>query len=362
MTDKVINPNLKILDCTLRDGSYAAKFSEAEIKDICLALDSSGLEYIEVGNGLGLGYHRKKTEDDLIEDKIHIETAKANIKNAKIGVFFIPNIGTMDDLKEAAAAGIDFVRIGNNATNYKEAIPYIDYAKKLGLEVSFNFMKSYVLSPFEFLKASQEVAKTNLDMIYLVDSAGGMFPRQVADYIRLLSENIDTCKIGFHGHNNLMLVNANNIEAINNGAALVDTTLMGLGRGGGNSQTEIMLYIFERMGLEHGIDNKIILEAGKKYIVDKMAGPRNAYDIDVVSGFAMFHSSFFTMFSKVAEEKGVDVRDLIIRVCNIDQENPNLDLINEVAGEILSNKTSVYSPRSIKDASKQRGKVGQGGH
>src|SRR5437764_760423 len=46
-----------ILDCTIRDGSYAIdfKFTAEDTALIAEQLDRAGLQYIEVGHGLGLG-------------------------------------------------------------------------------------------------------------------------------------------------------------------------------------------------------------------------------------------------------------------------------------------------------------------
>ena len=50
----------QILDCTLRDGSYVNNFcfSYNDTKQICDSLEKSGVKYIEIGHGLGLGASR----------------------------------------------------------------------------------------------------------------------------------------------------------------------------------------------------------------------------------------------------------------------------------------------------------------
>jgi 4-hydroxy-2-oxovalerate aldolase len=341
-----MNKNAKILDCTLRDGTYVANFSKEEIEIITNKLSISGIEYIEVGHGVGLGYYKKK--EGAMTDEVFISSARNNLRNnAKLGVFFIPGIGDKDDIAQAKELGIDFIRIGTNASDYSKAFPFIEFAKEQGLEVFYNSMKSYILNPFEFTKSAKEIEKIGADGIYLVDSAGGMFPNETEEYIKLLRENIQ-CKIGFHGHNNLMLANANVITAIENGADLVDTTLMGLGRGGGNAPTEIVLYILDKLGVENTIDNKEILKLTKDMIFQKSSTSYSEdYDIDIISGFAMFHSGFLETFTNIAKNHKVDLRDLIIKVSAIEKENPSEELIMNIAKEIKGSMTQVFSPRSI---------------
>ena len=341
-----MNNQVKLLDCTLRDGTYVTNFSQKEVELISNRLSNAGVEYIEVGHGVGLGYFRKK--EGAMTDETFISSAKNNIKDSsRLGVFFIPGIGEKEDIAAAKDCGIDFIRIGTNASDYSKAFPYIEFAKEKGLEVYYNSMKSYILNPFEFAKAAKEIEKIGVDGIYLVDSAGGMFPSETAEYVKLLRENLK-CKIGFHGHNNLMLANSNVIASIENGIDLIDTTLMGLGRGGGNAPTEIVLYIIDKLGVDNPIDNKEILKLTRDLIFQKTSHDyTEAYDIDIVSGFAMFHSGFLETFTKIAQAHSVDLRDLIIKVSAIEKENPTEDLIQSVAKEIQDGETQVFSPRSI---------------
>ncbi len=342
-----MNSSPIILDCTLRDGTYVASFSESEIGEITEKLSICGIKYIEVGHGLGMGYQRLKPE--LMKDADFIAAATKRVKNnAKLGTFFIPGVGNKDDITEAKKLGLDFIRIGTNASDHEKAIPFINHAKEQGLETYYNSMKSYTLSPLKFAKMATEVEKAGVDGVYLVDSAGGMFPDQVSEYIRVTRENVK-CKIGFHGHNNLMLANANIISSIENGADLIDTTLLGLGRGGGNAPTEIVLYIVDKMGIKNKIDNKEILELSKKVNIAKNSKlDTSGFDLDIIGGFAMFHSGFTETFSRIAEHHRVDLRDLIIKVSEINNENPSDRLIAEIAEEIQNNNSKVFSPRSVK--------------
>ena len=64
----------------------------------------------------------------------------------------------------------------------------------------------------------------------------------------------DDVAVGMHEHNNLSLAVANSVAAIEEGATLVDVSLAGLGAGAGNCQTEALVAVLERMGIETGID------------------------------------------------------------------------------------------------------------
>ena len=62
------------------------------------------------------------------------------------------------------------------------------------------------------------------------------------------------CEIGFHGHNNLSMAMANSIAAIKAGATRIDGSVRCFGAGAGNTQTEALIAVCERMGIKTGVD------------------------------------------------------------------------------------------------------------
>src|SRR5579863_1881269 len=143
---------VEILECTLRDGSYAVdfKFTENDTAILAGVLGRLGFRWIEVGHGLGLGAAMAGKGTMPAGDERLIEAAKRAAPNAKIGCFFIPGIGTAEQLKSARNAGLDFVRVGYHAPEIEEAYPYLTLAKELGMQVCLNFMKTYGISATDF--------------------------------------------------------------------------------------------------------------------------------------------------------------------------------------------------------------------
>jgi 4-hydroxy-2-oxovalerate aldolase len=324
----------QILECTLRDGSYAIdyQFTERDCADLCAALESVGFDLIEIGHGVGLGGSGPKHGQTAATDEEYCRAAALSLKRARFGAFFIPGIGTRKHLDMAREHGMGFIRIGTNITQVDEAKPFIEYAKKLGFEVHYNAMKSYVLDPEAFTNEIRKTWQWGADSVYLVDSSGGMTPDEVRAYVRLMRAAVE-CKIGFHGHNNFMLANANNMAAIDEGATLVDATLQGMGRSSGNAQTEIMAILLQKRGFARGIDVMRCLEIGERLIRPRMkAGGVTA--LEVVIAMAQFHSSFLARAERVAAQTGVDLKQLIIEVSRVDKVNPTEELMLRVAANI----------------------------
>ena len=337
---------IDILDCTIRDGSYVVdgNWTQEEVKNITQGLSDNNISYIEVGNGVGLGAQRCGVISKCT-DKQFIQTAASVKGNSKIGMFFIPGIGELSDIKLLREEGGDFLRIGTDATKSCLSFKYIEYAKSLGLEVSYNFMKSYVISPYEICKRSVEIEKYGTDTISLVDSAGGMLPEEVGKYIKLMKETLIT-NVGFHGHNNLLLANANNIAAIENGADVVDTTLMGIGRGAGNAQTESMIMILLKMGYHLKSDPLKISNISKSYIQKKVNSFKGSDELQLILGYAQFHDAYMSEIFEFSTRYRIDYKSLILEVSKHEKEKPNRKLIKKVAIGISKGETiEIFYPK-----------------
>lgn len=331
-----MNSAVTILDCTLRDGSYAVnqQFTADDTARICSALESCGIRQIEIGHGVGLGASGERFGVAAATDEEYIEAAAGALRKASFGAFFIPEIGSDRHLKFAREHGMKFIRIGTNVTEYQKARHSIEYARELGFDVSYNPMKSYLATPPELLAVIREAVKWGAQSTYVVDSAGTLLPTDVHGYVSVLRKELGI-PIGFHGHNNLLLANANCLAAFEAGGTLFDGTLQGLGRSGGNAQTEILAYLFSKMNVATGVDVMRLLEIGERMIRPLMKGQdTGSTSLDVVIGMAGFHSSYLPRIRSAVKQYNVDPKHLIIEVCRYDRVDPSQALIDRVAGQI----------------------------
>jgi len=333
--------NIKILDTTLRDGSYAVdfQFTARDTAVIASALDDAGFDMIEIGHGLGLNASNAGKGKAASTDEEYLEAASSVIKKGKFGIFFIPGIGRKKDLKLASKYKIDFVRIGTNAPYVKDSEESIKEAKNLGMFVSSNLMKSYVLSPQELAKKAKLARKFGTDIVVVVDSAGGLLPEDVEKYIKAIREETDV-DVGFHGHNNLSMAIANTVKAIQCGAVIVDTSLQGIGRSAGNAPTEILPFVLQRLGYKTNINVNKAMDIGYG-LINPLIRKRGISSIDVVSGFAGFHSSYLNKVLMYARKYSLDPRDIIIELCKIDRVSAPSDLLDKISKDLLKRKSSV---------------------
>jgi 4-hydroxy 2-oxovalerate aldolase len=326
---------VEILECTLRDGSYAVdfKFTENDTAVMAGVLDRLGFRWIEVGHGVGLGAAKAGKGTMPASDERLIEAAKRAAPHAQIGCFFIPGIGTAEQLKSARSAGLDFIRIGYNAPEIEDAFSYLTLAKELGLKVCLNFMKTYGISAEMFGEKAKAGATAGADVVYCVDSAGSMLPDDVHAYFTAARDRSD-CALGFHGHSNLQFAVANSLEAVRCGASFIDTTLYGLGRSAGNVPTEIAVAVFKNLGVETGIDLFDVMDAAEEFMGPLMS-QMQLYDMmSVAMGCSQFHSSFLPKVAAAARKHSVELRRLVVAMGKLDPVNLDEDNLNRVASNL----------------------------
>ena len=87
--------------------------------------------------------------------------------------------------------------------------------------------------------AVKKIKQAKPNVLYFADSLGAMNSEDVSKCIKYIRSQWSG-EIGIHTHNNLGKAVSNSISAIENGATWIDSTVTGMGRGPGNSETEYM--------------------------------------------------------------------------------------------------------------------------
>lgn len=325
---------IEIIDCTIRDGGYAIDFafSAADTRAVTKGLVAGGIRWMEVGHGIGLGGSRHDIPAKE-SDVAYIEAVRDVDASLNIGAFYIPGVGTLQDIEDATNAGMNFIRIGSDVTRIKDTRHAVDHALGLGLYVCVNLMKTYAVSPDELSAIAAELSDWGFNCLTVVDSAGCMSPRDVARYVRATRQNCDMA-IGFHGHNNFCVANANCLVAVEMGATLVDTSLRGMGRSAGNAQTETVAHLLALDGHTQSYDPFALMEAAESVILPLMRHPQGLSPMELVTGMSKFHSSFLPHFESAANRHNVNLYRLIMDVSAINCVNPSKELIESKAAAL----------------------------
>ena len=241
---------ISVLDCTLRDGGYYNNwdFEDGLVDRYVKAIAGSGVQYLELGfrspDRKGFAGRFKYCSDALID---RLVPAVAPVIAVMIdGRDFIADSGGIDEksLNELFSlrdkSRVELVRVTATQSTTAEVVRISDILKSLGYAVSVNLMRASLLSDRELVDSARTLENSYVDVMYLADSFGGLEPTRVAEAFRILKDNFSR-RLGFHAHDNTGLALANSIAAIEAGAAMIDSSISGMGRGAGNLSTEQFL-------------------------------------------------------------------------------------------------------------------------
>lgn len=241
-------PDIKVVDCTLRDGGLVNNFgfSDEFVKELYRTNIKAGVDYMEFGYKASKDIFKKEDYGKwkFCEEEDIRAVVGNNDFDMKIAV--MTDVGRTDyknDILKKEDSVIDLIRTATYIHQIPTAIEMIQDAHEKGYETTVNIMAISKVREEELLKGLELLAESDVDIIYLVDSFGAFYPEQIrrlTDMYMNIAEKHGK-RIGIHAHNNQQLAFANTIEALTNGASLLDATVSGMGRGAGNCFMESLL-------------------------------------------------------------------------------------------------------------------------
>jgi len=237
-----------IYDTTMRDGRQgeSVDFSVPDMLTLTKLLDDFGVDYIEGG------WPSSNPKDKTFFE----EVKKIELKHTKIAAF-----GSTRHAKNRVQEDLNIQELINSDTpvvtifgkswdlhvfkvfnislekNLEMIYDSIAYLKDNGKEVIYDaehFFDGFKDNPDYALKTLEAAVKGGADNITLADTNGGTLPSEVRGIILKVKEVIKA-PLGIHAHNDSELAVANSIEAVENGAILVQGTINGFGERCGNA-------------------------------------------------------------------------------------------------------------------------------
>lgn len=238
-------PQIKVLDCTIRDGGLTNKwqFSDETVRKVFLALSGCGIDYMEIGYKSSEKYFSRAehgawkfcTEEDI--KRIVGEFDK------KIKLSTMADIGRIDseDIPLKKDSILDMIRVACYTKEIDKGIALAHECLNKGYEVTINLMAVSKVLEKDLDEALDDLSKSDVPVVYLVDSYGALYSEQIHYLAKKYFQALPGKELGIHTHNNQQLAFANTIEAIIAGVNRLDATLYGMGRGAGNCPLELLL-------------------------------------------------------------------------------------------------------------------------
>ena len=240
--------SIKVLDATIRDGGLVNDFffDDNFVRSLYETNIKSGVDYMEFGyKGDKEMFDPDKfgkwkfCDDDDIRDIVG-----DNDTDLKIAVMAdVGRCNYKQDIRPRSESPVDLIRVATYLNQIPTAVDMIHDAKNKGYEVSCNIMAISSAQEGDVRAALDILGHSEVDVIYIVDSFGALYPEQLQRVAALYTEFGEKYnkKIGIHAHNNQQLAFANTIEAVGDGVDWLDATYAAMGRGAGNCAMELLL-------------------------------------------------------------------------------------------------------------------------
>jgi 4-hydroxy 2-oxovalerate aldolase len=257
-------PQIKVLDCTIRDGGLINKwqFSDDFVKKVFQSLSRAGVDYMEIGYKSSEKYFSRVengawkfcTDDDI---KRVIGEQSGSMKLSAMA-----DIGRIDagDIPPKSESVLDMIRVACYAHETDKGISLAHHCQDKGYEVTINLMAVSKVIDRDLDEALNDLSKSSVPVIYLVDSFGAMYSEQIHFLAKKYFEAMPGKELGIHTHNNQQLAFANTIEAIITGINRIDATIYGMGRGAGNCPLELLLSFLKNPKFDIGPVLEVIQE------------------------------------------------------------------------------------------------------
>ena len=262
--------NVKLLDCTLRDGGYVNdwRFGHDHMVSIFERLVEAGVDVIEIGF---LDERRPFDMDRSImpdTDSVGKIYGKLDRKGAMVVGMIDYGTCSLEHIKPAAESFLDGIRVIFKKHLREPALAFCRELKALGYQVFAQLVSVTSYSDEEMMDLIRLANDVKPYAVSIVDTYGLMHQDNLMHYFDLLNGNLDpSITLGYHAHNNFQMGYANCIAVLSRKIdqsvtrpVLVDGSIYGMGKSAGNAPIELIaMFMNNRMGKSYGISQ--ILES-----------------------------------------------------------------------------------------------------
>lgn len=309
---------MEIIDVTLRESVYCEEYIPIEIGlEFIRRLSLTGIDYVEIG------YLKKNCDTKscfMNYDGKYINDACSVISGkTKLSAMIHPEDFYSNDWDREILKKLSLIRICINEENIGQVKNLVDFFHELGIKVSLNLTHISRYTVDQCMQIAKKGAEIGADFFYVADSNGNLLPEDVDLYIKALVENTDEkMRVGFHAHDNLSLAQMNTLRALENGAAIIDSSIQGFGKGAGNLRTELFpILLLRKKSSDNKYKFETLLEAALYFNrkITKMRNFEEQYKYSLLGAMNLGLSDD-KKFKKLSLDNKVKESDIILAHLN----------------------------------------------
>lgn len=255
---------VKLLDCTLRDGGYLNdwNFGHDTLVSVFERMSDAAVDFLEIGfldDRRTFDINRSIMPDTDSVRKIYGKLERHNTKVLGMidyGTCSINNISRKED------SFLDGIRVIFKKHLRKDALSFCKQLKEKGYIVFAQLVSVTSYTDEEMLDLIRLANEVEPYAVSMVDTYGLMHQNNLQHYFTLLNNNLNpNISMGYHGHNNFQMAYANSINMMSqktNRDILVDGTLYGMGKSAGNAPIELLaMWMNDNLGKNYHISQML---------------------------------------------------------------------------------------------------------
>lgn len=262
--------DLKLLDCTLRDGGYINNWEWGFLraKEIVHTLVKADIDVVEVGFLRDVEeYNPDITVCNYIEELNQL--LPDDCKNTMFSAMAMQSNYDISKLSPYNGRGIEMIRITAHDYDIKEGMEFARQVKEKGYKLSINPINIMGYSDEQILWILKQVDEIQPYQFSIVDTFGSMKRRDLERIVSLVDNNLDrNIRVALHLHENMSmscLLAQCFVDQHLNRPVAVDASLMGMGRVPGNCPIELIAdYLNDYTDKSYDID--YLMDAIQDYI------------------------------------------------------------------------------------------------
>ena len=330
---------IKLLDCTLRDGGYLNdwNFGHNNLISIFERLVDANVDMIEIGfldDRRQFDINRSIMPDTDCVEKIY---GKLEPKQAMVVGMIDYGTCRIENIKPCSESYLDAIRVIFKKHLREKALDFCAQIKKKGYKVFAQLVSVTSYEDEEMMDLIRIANEVKPYAVSMVDTYGLMHQDNLQHYFDLLNENLlPEIGLGYHAHNNFQMGYANCITMMSQKTErmmLVDGTIYGMGKSAGNAPIELIA-----MYLNH--------RYGKKYNISQFL---EAIDSNIM-GFYKTVTWGYNMFYYMAASN--DCHPNYVSYL-MDKRTLSVQSINEILGKLEGEKKLLYDKNYIEQLYKE---------
>ena len=288
---------VQFTETVLRDANQslmATRMAFSDMEGILSTMDKAGYYSVECWGGATFDSCLRYLNEDPWERLRKFRKAMPNTRLQMLlrGQNLLGYKHYHDDVVEkfvelSIKNGIDILRIFDALNDFRNIGTALEATKKYANKNTvasgcISYTQSPVHTPAKYAEMCKELQGMGFDTICLKDMAGTMSPAEAEALFKGVKDAGVTLPLILHTHCTTGMAYMTIMKAIESGVDIIDTATSCMSNGTSQPATETIYYALEQLGIDTGLNEKVINEVNdyfkplkQKYIDEKKINPKS---------------------------------------------------------------------------------------